>query len=81
MHRAPAVLDWNGAHRICSQPNLRRSGRPRRIEGQTTGMTGLEWTPPAALFFQLCCQRGPCGVNRPRSRHDEPDDPLAYYDA
>lgn len=46
---------------------------------RTTGMTGLEWTAPAAPFFRRVLSERAVWADRTRSGHEEPDDPLAYY--
>ena len=46
---------------------------------RTTGMTGLEWTPPAAPFFRLVLSKRAVWADGPRSRHSQSVDTLAYY--
>ena len=46
---------------------------------RTTGLTGLEWTAPAAPFFRRVLSERAVWVDGPRSRHRNSDDPLAYY--
>ena len=46
---------------------------------RTTGLTGLEWTAPAAPFFRRVLSERAVWANGPRSRHSGLDDPLAYY--
>ena len=51
-----------------------------RVEAnRTTGMTGLEWTSPAAPFFRAVLSERAVWARGPRSRHEHMDDPLAYY--
>ena len=48
-------------------------------DNRTTGMTGLEWTPPASPFLRAALSEWAVWANGPRSRHEEAEDPLAYY--
>ena len=51
-----------------------------RVEAtRTTGMMGLEWTPPAAPFFRLVLSERAVWADGPRSRHSQSVDTLAYY--
>jgi len=43
------------------------------------GMTGLEWTSPAAPFARRVLSERAVWVAGPRSRHVELQDALAYY--
>ena len=46
------------------------------------GMSGLEWTPPAAPFFRRVLSERAVWADGPRSRHSaEDDDPLRWYAA
>jgi hypothetical protein len=65
------------AHHATTGPEIWESTRVTVT--RTTGMTGLEWTPPAAPFFRLVLSKRAVWADGPRSRHQAMDDPLAYY--
>ena len=58
-----------------NRPAARGSGRVH----QDQGMSGLEWTAPAAPFFRRVLSERAVWASGPRLRHDEWDDSLAYY--
>lgn len=76
--------------RLLSMPEAIAASPERRAEivgllvervtaTRTTGLTGLEWTAPAAPFFRPVLGERAVWANGPRSQHTEGDDVLAYY--
>jgi hypothetical protein len=77
--------------RLLSMPDAIEAASPeRRAEivrllvaradaNRTTGLTALEWTPPAAPFFRLVSSERAVWDSGPRSQQRAWEDPLAHY--